>query len=71
MFYGFYDDIPLMINRACRLNGITKAELGRRLGYGPESMSRLSNGNNIDGMPLGKLMLLMELSQCEYEWRRQ
>ncbi len=68
---GFYDEIPLMINRACRLHGLTKAELGKRLGYSPETISRLGNGNNIDGMPLSKLMLLMDLSQCEYEWRRQ
>lgn len=68
---NFYDEIPLMVNRACRLQGITKAELGRRLGYGPESMSRISNGRNLDGMPLGKLILLMDLSECTYEWRRK
>lgn len=67
----FYDEIPLMINRACRLTGKTKAELGRELGYTtPESMSRLCNGSMIDGMPLGKLMILLELSECSYEWRR-
>lgn len=67
----FYDEIPLMINRACRLNGITQAELGKRLGYSSNSMSRIAKGNDIDGMPLGKLMLLLDLADCEYEWKRR
>lgn len=66
----FFDTIPLMINRACRLQGITQAELGRRIGYKPESMSRISRGQNIEGMPLGKLLLLLDLAECSYEWRR-
>lgn len=67
----FYDEIPLMINRACRIHGMTQAELGRQLGYGKDSMSLLANGKNVDGMPIGKLMVLMELSSCGYEWRRK
>ena len=67
---GFQDDIPLMVDRACRINGITKAEVGARIGYTPESMSRICSGQMVEGMPLGKLMQLMELSMSTYEWRR-
>ena len=66
----FYDSIPLMISRACRLQGVTQAELGKRIGYSPESMSRISSGAGIEGMPVGKLMILMDLADCTYEWRR-
>ena len=67
---GFMDEIPLMIDRACRLQGLTKAQLGKCIGYSPESISRLASGDLIDGMPIGKLRSLMTLAQCEYEWRR-
>ncbi len=70
MTCDFYDEIPLMVTRACRIRGITQAELGKRLGYSPDMMSRIAKGHSIDGMPLGKLMLLMEEAECGYEWRR-
>lgn len=67
----FMDEVPLMIERACRINGVNRRELGKMLGYVPSSMSRLVNGQSINGMPLGKLLKLMELSQCTYDWRRK
>lgn len=68
---GFQDDIPLMVDRACRINGLTRAEVGAMIGYSPESMSRLCNGQITAGMPLGKLVKLLELSMSTYEWRRK
>lgn len=66
----FYDDIPLMIERACRINKITKSELAERIGYAcPDSITRLARGN-AEGMPVGKLVSLMELAQCNYRLER-
>ena len=67
----FLDEVPLMIERACRLNGLTRRELGERLGYCPSAMSRMVSGDMVGGMPLSKLLILMELSNCGYEWRRK
>lgn len=67
----FMDEIPLMIERACRLNNLTRRELGEALGYVPSTMSRLASGEAINGMPLGKLAKLMDLANCRYEWKRK
>ena len=65
--WGFYEDIPHMIDRACRHQGITKKELGRRLGYSPESIRLLINGEMIDGMPVAKLANLMKIAGVTYK----
>lgn len=67
---NFKDEIPLMIDRACRINNVNRRELGVMLGYSPSSMSRLINGEIIAGMPIGKLLKLMDLANCEYIWKR-
>lgn len=67
----FTDEIPLMINRACRLNNMTIREVGEAIGYVPSSMSKLASGEAINGMPIGKLVKLMNLANCTYEWKRE
>lgn len=68
---NFADEIPMMIERACRLNGISREELADRMGYTPETISRYANGGYVGGMPLYKLTKLLDLSDCFYEWKRK
>ena len=58
-----------MITLACINQGATQAEIGRLIGYCPETMSRLASGNReyIDSMPVGKLLSLMLLAKCTFE----
>ena len=67
----FYDDIPLMINRACRLRGISQAALAAQMGYSSRRLQDFAKGKNIESMPVGALIALLDLAECEYEWKRK